>query len=29
MPAAQVITTNTFGGNRFRLGLHNLEARVD
>ena len=25
---AQVITTNTFGCNRFRLGLHNFEDRV-
>ena len=25
---AQVITTNTFGCNRFRLGLHNFEHRV-
>ncbi len=25
---AQVITTNTFGGNRFRLALHNAQDRV-
>jgi 5-methyltetrahydrofolate--homocysteine methyltransferase len=25
---AQVLTTNTFGGNRFRLALHNFEDRV-
>lgn len=25
---AQIILTNSFGGNRLRLGLHNLEARV-
>jgi len=25
---ARILLTNTFGGNRFRLGLHNLEARV-
>ena len=25
---AQIITTNTFGCNRFRLGLHNFEDRV-
>jgi len=26
---ADLILTNTFGGNRFRLALHGLEARVD
>lgn len=26
---ADLILTNTFGGNRFRLGLHNLQDRVD
>ena len=26
---SQVIMTNTFGGNRLRLGLHGLSARVD
>jgi 5-methyltetrahydrofolate--homocysteine methyltransferase len=26
---AQVILTNTFGGSRFRLEMHNLEKRVD
>jgi 5-methyltetrahydrofolate--homocysteine methyltransferase len=25
---SQIILTNTFGGNRFRLGMHNLQARV-
>lgn len=25
---SQIITTNTFGGNRFRLALHNNESRV-
>ncbi len=25
---ARILLTNTFGGNRFRLGMHNLEARV-
>ena len=25
---AQIITTNTFGCNRFRLGLHSFEDRV-
>lgn len=26
---AQILLTNTFGGNRFRLGLHGLDGRVD
>ena len=25
---SQIILTNTFGGNRFRLGMHNLQAKV-
>jgi 5-methyltetrahydrofolate--homocysteine methyltransferase len=25
---ARILLTNTFGGNRFRLGMHNLEGRV-
>lgn len=25
---AQILLTNTFGGNRFRLGMHNLQSRV-
>ncbi len=25
---SKLILTNTFGGNRFRLGMHNLQARV-
>jgi 5-methyltetrahydrofolate--homocysteine methyltransferase len=25
---SQILLTNTFGGNRFRLGMHNLQARV-
>jgi 5-methyltetrahydrofolate--homocysteine methyltransferase len=25
---SQIVTTNTFGGNRFRLALHNYEGRV-
>jgi 5-methyltetrahydrofolate--homocysteine methyltransferase len=25
---AQILLTNTFGGNRFRLGMHNLQNRV-
>lgn len=25
---SQLILTNTFGGNRFRLGMHNLQSRV-
>lgn len=25
---SQILMTNTFGGNRLRLGLHNLESRV-
>lgn len=25
---SRIILTNTFGGNRFRLGMHNLESRV-
>ena len=25
---AQILLTNTFGGNRYRLALHNLESRV-
>src|SRR5262245_54802722 len=26
---SQILLTNTFGGSRFRLGMHNLQSRVD